>query len=46
MAEGLALVDMETLVTKDVLLCLKHLISHGTLQLATLSYYFTDKDTF
>ena len=32
MAEGLALVDVEDLVAKDVLLSLKHSLGHGTLQ--------------
>jgi hypothetical protein len=44
MAEGLALVDAEALVAKDMLLNLKHSIGHGTLQPATRSLYFTDKD--
>ena len=30
MAEGLALVDVEALVVKDMLLSLKHSMSHGT----------------
>ena len=34
MAEGLALVDVEALVAKDMLLSLKHSMSHGTLQVA------------
>ena len=42
MAKGLALVDVEALVAKDMLLSLKHSMSHiSTLQLATCS---TDKD--
>ena len=35
MAEGLALVDLEALVVKDILLSLKYLMSHGTLLFAT-----------
>jgi hypothetical protein len=30
MAEGLALVDVEALVVKDMLLSLKHSMGHGT----------------
>ena len=37
MAKGLALFDVETLVAKDMLLSLKYLIGHGTLQLAICS---------
>jgi hypothetical protein len=37
MAEGLALVDLEALVAKDMLLSLEHLLSHGTLQLVVSS---------
>ena len=37
MAEGLALVDVEALVAKDMLLSLKHSMGHGTLQLAIRS---------
>ena len=45
-AEGLALVDVEALIVKDMLLSLKHSLGHGTLPLdiRTLSKYFTNKD--
>ena len=36
MAKVLALVDVKALVVKDMLLSLKHLMGHGTLQLAIL----------
>ena len=38
MAEGLALVDVEALVAKDLLLSLKYSMSHGTLLLATCTH--------
>ena len=38
MAEGLALVDVEALVVKDMLLSLKHSMGHGTLQLAICTH--------
>ena len=37
MAEGLGLVDVEALVAEDMLLSLKYLMGHGTLQLAILT---------
>jgi hypothetical protein len=43
MAKGLALVDMEALVAKYMLLSVKHSMGHGTLQLDTLCIYLADK---
>jgi hypothetical protein len=37
MAKGLALVDVESLVAKEILLSLKYSMGHGSLQLATLT---------